>query len=122
MAQFEALNDIFVGFLDMMFDFQPYESYHKVHRRHFLSLSGKEYVSNLHAVMSVDPQSNVIDVLLGTVETVTFRKCHQNRGKQLKPRVIDILESPWTQGTIEKLKYTLGLESRSMLVCTLKIA
>jgi len=70
-AKFEALNDTFVGFLDMMFGFRPYNSHHKVHRRYFLTLSGKENISNPHAVMSVDPQSNVIDVLLLTVETVT---------------------------------------------------
>ena len=76
---------VYMGFLDMMFDFRPFDSLHEVHRRYFLSLSGEEYVSNPHTVMSVDPQSNVVDVMLGAVETAPFRKCHQNRGKQLKP-------------------------------------
>ena len=96
---------VYMGLLDMMFDFRPYDNHHEVHRRYFLSLSGEEYVSNPYTVMSVDPQSNVVDVMLGAVETAPFRKCHQNHGKQLKPRVIDVLESPWTQGTIDKLKY-----------------
>jgi len=39
------------------------------------------------------------------METVPFRKCHQNCGKQLKPRVIDTPQGPWTQGTTDKLKY-----------------
>ena len=32
-----------------------YDSHHKVHHRYFLSLSGKKYVTNPYAVMSVDP-------------------------------------------------------------------
>ena len=55
--------------------------------------------------MSVDPQLNVIDALIGTVQTVPFRKCHQNCGKQLKPQVIATLQGPWTRGTIGKFKY-----------------
>ena len=105
MAQSLIYVSVHIGLLDMMFDFRPYDSHHEVHRRYFLSSSGEVYISNPHAVMSVDPQSNVIDVLIGTVETVPFRKCHQNRGKQLKPRVIATLKGPWTQGTIGKLKY-----------------
>ena len=69
----------------MTFNFRSYDSHHEVHQRYFLSLSGEEYVSNPHTVMSVDPQSNVVDVILGAVETAPFRKCHQNHGKQLKP-------------------------------------
>ena len=75
---------VHIGLLDMIFDFRPYDSHHEVHCRYFLSSFGEEYISNPHAVMSVD-QSNAIDVLIGTVETVPFRKCHQNHGKQLKP-------------------------------------
>ena len=72
-------------------------------------------MSNPHAVMSVDPQSNVVDVILGIVQTSTFKRCHQNRGKQLKPRVIAALEGPWTEGSIDKIKF-LGFGRRWFVV------
>ena len=99
---------VHIGLQNKMFDFRPYDSHHDVHCRYFLSLSGKEYVSKPYPVMFIDLQSNVIDILLGAMETVPFRKCHQNRGKQLKPLVIDTLQGLWIQGTIDKLKY-LGI-------------
>jgi len=60
---------VHIGLLNMTFDFQPYDSHH----RYFLSLSGKECVNSPYPVMSIDPQSNVIDTLLGAMETVRFR-------------------------------------------------
>ena len=58
-----------MGSLAMTFDFWPYDSHHEVHQRYFLALSSEEYVTNPHTVMSVDPQSNVVDVILGAVLT-----------------------------------------------------
>ena len=110
------LQCIIIGFLNVTFDFRPYENHYEVHRKYYLSSSGEEYVNNPHAVMSVDPQSNVVDVILGIVETSTFKRCHQNRGKQLKPRVIAALDGPWTEGSIDKIKFLgFGTEAQDYI-------
>lgn len=62
-------------------------------------------MSSPHTVMSVDPQSNIVDVILGIVKTATFKRCNQNWGKQLKPCVTDALEGPWSEESIEKIKF-----------------
>ena len=82
-VMFECLNKVIyvavhVGFLDMTFDFRPYDSYSVVHQKYFLSAAGESFLQNPCAVMSVDPQSNVINVMLGVVESKSYSKCHQN--------------------------------------------
>jgi len=99
---------VHLGLLDMTFDFRPYENHYEVHRKYFLSPKGENFLQNPFAIMSLDPQSNVVDVMLHVVERKPFSRCHQNRGKQLKPRLIAALEGCLMEGTIDRLKF-LGL-------------
>ena len=94
----------------MTFDFRPFESHFEVHRKYLLSSSGKNFLLAPCTVMFIDPQSNVVDVMLGVVQKATYRKTYQNRGKQLKPWLTAALENSWTEGCIDKLKF-LGLHS-----------
>ena len=107
---------VHLGLLDMTFDFRPYECHYEVHRKYFLSAAGENFLQNPYAIMSVDPQSNVVDVMLGVVERKLYSKCHQNRGKQLKPRLIAALEGQLIEGSIERLKF-LGLGEENDDIC-----
>ena len=83
----------------------------KVIRKYLLSASGEDFLHSPFTVMSVDPQSNVVDIILGVLQNAPFRESHQNGGKQLKPRVMAALENTWIEGSIEKLKFLgLGLD------------
>jgi len=99
---------VHLGLLDMTFDFRPYENHYEVHRKYLLTAAGEKFLQNPFAIMSVDPQSNVVDVMLQVVERKSYAKCHQNRGKQLKPRLIAALEGCWIEGSLERLKF-IGL-------------
>ena len=104
---------VHLGYLDVTFDFRPYESHFEVHRKYLLSASGEDFLRSPFTVMSVDPQSNVVDIILGVLQNAPFRKSYQNRGNQLliKPRVMAALENTWIEGSIEKLKFLgLGLD------------
>jgi len=95
----------------MTFDFRPFESHFEVHRKYLLSSSGKNFLLAPCTVMFIDPQSNVVDVMLGVVQKATYKKTYQNCGKQMKPRLTAALENSWTEGSIDKLKF-LGLHSK----------
>ena len=96
---------VHLGYVNVTFDFCPYENRHEVHRKYSLALTGEVFLNNPTSVMSVDPQSNIVDVMLGVVESKKYSKCHQNRGKQLKPRLIAALEGSSIEGTIDKIKF-----------------
>ena len=98
---------VYLGCLDIIFDFRPYENHHEVHRKYFLAAAGEAFLQDPIAIMSLDPLSNVVDIMLGVVEK-KYSKCHQNRGKQLKPRLIAALEGCLIEGNVEKIKF-LGL-------------
>ena len=69
---------VHLGYLDVSFDFRPYESHFEVHRKYLLSASGEDFLCSPFTVMSVDPQSNVVDIILGVSQNAPFRKSHQN--------------------------------------------
>ena len=99
---------VYLGYINVTFDFRPYENHHEVHRKYLLATAGEAFLDNPTSVMSVDPQSNVVDILLGEVQGKKYSKCHQNRGKQLKPRLIAALEGCAIEGTVDAIKF-LGL-------------
>ena len=101
---------VYLGYANIAFDFRPYENHYEVHRKYLLTPDGKAYLDHPTSVMSIDPQSNVVDVMLGMVEGKKYSKCHQNRGKQLQPRLIAALEGDSIEGTVNRIKY-LGLGS-----------
>ena len=59
------------GFVDMYFDFRPFDSHYEVHRKYS---DGKEYISNPYALVSLDPHSSLTDVMLGPAMQFTIVK------------------------------------------------
>ena len=55
--------------------------------------------------MSMDPQSTLTDLLLGSVFRPPSKRINQKRGTQLKPRIIDVLQKPHVNASIEHIKY-----------------
>ena len=56
---------VHLGYLGVSFEFRPFESHFEVHHKYLLSASGEDFLQNPFTVMSVDPQSNVVDIILG---------------------------------------------------------
>ena len=96
-----------LSLVDLDFTFRPFENHYEVHRKYLLSSSGIEFLQDPRAVMSVDPHACIVEKLLGVqVMHRNSKRCHQNRGKQLKPRIVDTIEGGhYTEGSIEALKY-----------------
>jgi len=70
-----------------------------------LSTAGTEFLQAPVAVMSLDPHACVVDRILGVTSTQSISKrCNQNRGKQLKPRIVAALEECKGEGTLDDLK------------------
>lgn len=63
----------------MAFDFRPFDSHFEVHHEYLLSSSGENFLLAPCSVMSIDPQSNLVDVMLGVVQKASFGKIYQNR-------------------------------------------
>lgn len=57
--------------------FRPFESHYEAHRRYMLSSLGLEFLHAPYAVMSVDPQSCIVDKLLGAKQR-SSKRCNQN--------------------------------------------
>ena len=55
--------------------------------------------------MSVDPQSTLTDLLLGSVFRPPSKRINQKRGMHLKPRIIDALQKSYVNASIEQVKY-----------------
>ena len=53
--------------------------------------------------MSPDPHAYIIDKILGVRQRIS-KRCYQNRGKQLKPRIVAALEDYQVEGTVNDLK------------------
>ena len=98
---------VHLGFLDLLFNFRPFDSHYEVHRRYIVSPSGDEFYSSPRAIMSPDPRSTIIDVTLGLVQKSPYVKSIQNRGVQLKPRIVAAIGDAcnWIDGAVEQLKY-----------------
>ena len=80
--------------------------HYEVHRRYSLSEGGREFLSAPRVVMSVNPHSYIIDRVLDDTREFTERRSIQNRGVQIKPRILKILEEElWQEGDPDKLKY-----------------
>ena len=95
---------VHLGYLDLSFKFRPFENHYEVHRRYNVTSAGRAFVLKPHSVVSVDPHSSVIDMLLGAVSKTAQPSTHK-RGTQLKPHLISAMEGPWTAGNIENLKF-----------------
>ena len=76
---------VHLGFLDLLFNFRPFDSHYKVHCRYIVSSLGNQIYSSPEAIMSPDSCSTIVDVALGLVQKSPFIKSTQNRGVQLKP-------------------------------------
>jgi len=76
---------VYLGFLDLVFNFRPFDSHYEVHHQYIVSTLGNEFYSSPKAVMSPDPRSTIIDVVLGLVQKSPFSKSTQNRAVQLNP-------------------------------------
>ena len=102
---------VHIGFLDLRFYFRPFDSHYEVHRRYCIAPEKSSFLSNQRSVMSVDPQSNVTDLLLGSVLRPASKRTNQKRGTLLKPRIIDALQKPYVNGSIEQIKY-IGFDEK----------
>ena len=99
---------VHLGLLDLSFIFCPFENWYEVHRRYSISSAGEEFLLNPTSVMSLDPCSTAIDTILINSKDVALpsKKSIQNRGSQIKPRLVKIIESKmWQEGGNELLKY-----------------
>ena len=93
-----------LNLVDLDFTFRPFENHYEMHRKYLLSSSGIECLQDLRAVMSVDPHACIVEKLLGVqVMHRNSKRCHQNRRKQHKPRIIDTMEGGITQKEALKL-------------------
>ena len=95
---------VHLGYLDLSFKFRSFKNHYEVHRRYNVTSAGKVFVLKPHSVVSVDPHSSIIDMLLGAVSKIAQPSTHK-RGTQLKPHLISAMEGPWTVGNIENLKF-----------------
>ena len=55
---------VYLGYLDLLFNFRPFDSHYEVHRRYIVSSLGNEFYSSAKAIMSPDPSSTIVDVAL----------------------------------------------------------
>ena len=94
-----------IGYVDMYFDFRPFDCHYEAHRKYFIMSDGKEFISTPCALVSLDPHSSLTNVMLGSALQCINKRASQKRGTQLKPRIIDLLQKPALSGTIEQIKY-----------------
>ena len=108
---------VHLGFLDLSFTFRPFDSHYRVHQRYVLS-SGESFISTPHSVVSVSPNFNITEIILGVTHSKPMKKAIQNRGVQLKPHITVALDSSWINGTMDSLKYSgFGEEFKGKDVC-----
>ena len=110
---------VHLGFLHLSFTFRPFDSHYEVHQRYVLSKSGELFIRTPHSVVvSVSPNSNIAEIILGVTHSKPMKKAIQNRGVQLKPRITAALDSSWIYGTVDSLKYLgFGEEFKCKDVC-----
>lgn len=98
---------VHLDYLDLLFNFRPFDSHYEVHRRYVVSSLGNEFNSSPDAIMSPDPHSTIVDVALGLVQKSSYSKSIQNQGVQLKPQIVAAIGNPctWVDGTVERLMY-----------------
>ena len=97
---------IHLSLLDLTFVFRPFDNHIEVHRRLCLSTLGENFLTAPQTVMSPNPLSTIIDRLLGASKDSIIHNKVQNRGIQLKPHIIRLLEErQWEEGSIDALKY-----------------
>ena len=98
---------VHLSLLKLSFVFRPFDSHFEVHRRYCISDEGKEYLSTSTTVMSIDPLCCDSDSLLKDCKDVLpVKRNVQNRGVQIKLRIIKLLEERvWEEGDPNRLKY-----------------
>ena len=96
---------VHIGYVDMFFDFRPFDCHYEVHRKYFITSDGKEFISSLCALVSLDPHSSLTNMMLGLSMHCTNKRVNQKRGMHLKPKIIDLLQKTAVSGTIEQIKY-----------------
>jgi len=95
---------VHLGYLDISFRFRLFDNHIEVHRRYHITSTGQTFIIDPSTVISVDPHSRVIDMLLGVVSSHEHASTHK-RGTQLKLHVISAMEAPWTAGDIKRLAF-----------------
>jgi len=102
---------VHLSLLDLSFVFRPFENHIEVHRRLCLSSEGTDFLEHPAVVMSLDPLSTIVDKWLNASNDPVIRKKVQNRGTQLKPRIIQLLEDQqWREESPDVLN-SVGYES-----------
>ena len=102
---------VHLSFLELSFNFRPFDNHIEVHRRLTLSSAGECFLAEPTAVMSLNPLSTTIDRWLSSSKDAVVHKKIHNRGAQIKPCIIQLLEDrQWTEGTPNQLKY-IGYKS-----------
>lgn len=101
---------VHLSLLEISFVFRPFDNHIEVHRRLCLSSKGECFLANPTVVMSLDPLSTFIDRWLNASKDAVIHKKVQNRGTQMKPRIIQLLEEQrWKEVNPDALKY-IGYE------------
>ena len=101
---------VHLSLLEISFVFWPFDNHIEVHRRLSLSSKGECFLANPTVVMSLDPLSTFIDRWLNASKDAVIHKKIQNRGTQMKPRSIQLLEEQrWKEVNPDALKY-IGYE------------
>jgi len=68
---------VHIGYIDMYFDFRPFDSHYEVHRKYFITSDGKEFLSNPCALVSLDPHSSLTNIMLGSAMQSTIKRVNQ---------------------------------------------
>ena len=71
---------------------------------YYITSIGQAFIIDPSTVISVDPHSRVIGMLLGVVSSHEHASTHK-RGTQLKPHIISAMEGPWIAGGIKSLAF-----------------
>ena len=96
--------------LGISFVFRPFDNHIEIHRRLYLSSKRECFLANPTVVMSLDPLSTFVDRWLNASKDTAIHKKVYNKGTQMKPRIIQLLEEQrWKEVNPDALKY-IGYE------------
>ena len=110
---------VHLGLFNLVFVFRPFENHYEVHRRYLIAPPGEEFLVNPTTVMSMDPCSSTVDIIMIHSEDASLqrKKTSQSRGSQIKPKIVKLIEDKmWLEGNSELLKY-LGFGNEDNAIC-----
>ena len=110
---------VHLGLFNLSFVFRPFENHYEVHRRYLIAPPGEEFLVNPTTVMSMDPCSSTVDIIMIHSEDASLqrKKTSQSRGSQIKPKIVKLIEDKmWLEGNSELLKY-LGFGNEDNAIC-----